>query len=73
MKVDFILFCSVMVVSPKFMMGNILIVKIVTFIRMRDDIRSYDVVTLIIKIRRRLKVHYFTIAGGVIHQIVSYL
>jgi len=36
---------------PKKSMGKILIVKIVTFIRMRDDIRSYDVVTLIIKIR----------------------
>jgi len=43
--------CSAMNEMPKNYMGSILIVKIVTFIRMHDDIRSYDVVTLIIKIR----------------------
>jgi len=51
---------------------NWLVVKFVTFIRMSDDIRSYHAENLIIKIRRRLKVHYFTITGGVIHQIISY-
>jgi len=51
MKMDFILFGLAMTEMPKISMGDILIVKIITFIRGRDDIRSYDVVTLIIKIR----------------------